>query len=50
MDLKIKKGSFPITENFYERALSIPLYPSMTDSQVEKVVRDLKFFFKYFYI
>ena len=36
-----KYGDFPISENFYERALSIPLYPSLTDAEVEKVVTDI---------
>jgi dTDP-4-amino-4,6-dideoxygalactose transaminase len=30
--------SLPITEHFAERELSLPLYPSMTDSHIESVV------------
>ncbi|HET9129407.1 MAG TPA: DegT/DnrJ/EryC1/StrS family aminotransferase, partial [Terriglobia bacterium] len=30
--------SLPVTENFAERELSLPLYPSMTESHVESVV------------
>jgi UDP-4-amino-4,6-dideoxy-N-acetyl-beta-L-altrosamine transaminase len=36
-----KYGDFPVSENFYERAISIPLYPSLTDVEVEKVVTDI---------
>ena len=37
-------GNFPVTENFYDRAISIPLYPSLTDAEVEKVVADISSF------
>ncbi len=30
-------GDFPISEKFYEKALSIPLYPAMTDADIEYV-------------
>jgi len=36
-----KRGDFPVSENFYDRAISIPLYPSLSDSEVEKVVEDI---------
>ena len=36
-----KQGDFPIAEKFYNRAISIPLYPSLTDADVEKVVKDI---------
>jgi len=36
-----KRGDFPVSENFYDRAISIPLYPSLTDAEVEKVVKDI---------
>jgi UDP-4-amino-4,6-dideoxy-N-acetyl-beta-L-altrosamine transaminase len=41
-----KKGDFPEAERFYERALSLPLYPSMEDADVERVVNCVKSFFK----
>ena len=34
-------GDFPMSEQFYDRAISIPLYPSLTDVEVEKVVTDI---------
>ena len=36
-----KRGDFPISEKFYDRTISIPLYPSLTDEEVEKVVKDI---------
>ena len=39
-----RPGDFPIAEKVYSRAVSIPLYPSMTDAQVEKTINDIKGF------
>jgi dTDP-4-amino-4,6-dideoxygalactose transaminase len=33
-----KKGDYPVTEWVYEREVSLPLYPKMTESQVFRVV------------
>ncbi|MDR1509666.1 MAG: UDP-4-amino-4,6-dideoxy-N-acetyl-beta-L-altrosamine transaminase [Synergistaceae bacterium] len=41
-----KKGDFPEAERFYGRTLSLPLYPSMEDADVERVVSCVKSFFK----
>lgn len=35
-------GDCPVAEAYYEKALSIPLYPRMTDSDVARVVRAIK--------
>lgn len=37
-----KHGDLPNSENYYEQALSIPLYPKMTEEQVEHVVKHVK--------
>ncbi|MDH5543555.1 MAG: UDP-4-amino-4,6-dideoxy-N-acetyl-beta-L-altrosamine transaminase [Nitrospinota bacterium] len=37
-----KKGDFPNAEKYYEEALTIPLYPSMTDNDFEQVVESLR--------
>ena len=37
-----KIGDYPIAERFYEQAVPIPLYPSLTDSEVEKLLMILK--------
>ena len=39
-----KRGDFPVSEYYYDRAVSIPLYPSLTDDEVEKVVENIKSF------
>ena len=36
-----KSGDYPIAEKFYNQIVSIPLYPSLTDGEVEKVVTDI---------
>lgn len=33
-----KKGDFPKAETYYNRALTLPLYPKMTDEEVERVI------------
>ena len=43
-----KRGDFPLAETFYDRAVSIPLYPSLTDAEVDKVVKDITSFVKSF--
>jgi dTDP-4-amino-4,6-dideoxygalactose transaminase len=37
-----KKGDFPNAENAYERAVSLPLYPDMSDADVEYVANTIK--------
>lgn len=37
-----RKGICPIAEKFFERELSIPLYPSMTAAHVRRVIQGLK--------
>ena len=39
-----KRGDFPIAENYYDRTISIPLYPSLTNDEVEKVVKNITSF------
>jgi dTDP-4-amino-4,6-dideoxygalactose transaminase len=34
-------GDFPSAEAYYERAITLPLYPTMTDEQQDEVVRAL---------
>ena len=36
-----QRGDFPVAERYYDRALTLPLYPSLTDAEVEKVVKDI---------
>ena len=39
-------GDFPVTESFYERCLSIPMYPSLTEEEQFYVIEKVKDFFK----
>jgi len=40
--LKYRKGDFPVAEAFYERVISLPLYPRMGDQDVEDVIGGVK--------
>ncbi|UTC82357.1 UDP-4-amino-4,6-dideoxy-N-acetyl-beta-L-altrosamine transaminase [Treponema denticola] len=37
-----KPGDYPIAEQYYERALSIPLYPALSNDDVQKVIDTVK--------
>jgi dTDP-4-amino-4,6-dideoxygalactose transaminase len=37
-----KEGDFPVTESYFDRIVSLPLYPSMRDEDVEDVVFAVK--------
>ncbi len=37
-----KKGDFPNAEDAYERAISLPIYPDMSDADVEYVANTIK--------
>ncbi|MGN1078942.1 MAG: UDP-4-amino-4,6-dideoxy-N-acetyl-beta-L-altrosamine transaminase [Alphaproteobacteria bacterium] len=37
-----KKGDFPKAENYYERCISLPLYPTLTDEDLAEIVKRLK--------
>ncbi|MFC1546672.1 UDP-4-amino-4,6-dideoxy-N-acetyl-beta-L-altrosamine transaminase [bacterium] len=37
-EFRYKKGQFKIAENYYNKALSIPLYPKMTDADIDYVI------------
>ena len=41
-----KRGDFPVAEKIYDRSITIPLYPALTDLEVEKVVKDICSFVK----
>jgi len=36
--LGFKQGDFPVAESYYKNAISIPMYPTITDMQQEQVV------------
>ena len=37
-----KLGDFPVAEAYYEQALSLPLFPKMTDDDIERVILAVK--------
>ena len=37
-----KKGDFPVSEDLFERAISLPLYPKMTEADVQRVIEAVK--------
>lgn len=36
-----KRGDFPVSEHFYSRALTLPLYPKLSDVEQAKVIKTL---------
>ncbi|MEW6608428.1 MAG: UDP-4-amino-4,6-dideoxy-N-acetyl-beta-L-altrosamine transaminase [bacterium] len=38
-NLGYKKGDYPKAEEFYERTLSLPLFPKMSNKEIERVIR-----------
>jgi len=43
-----KQGDFPIAEKYYERALTLPLFPKMTDDDVNDVIDAVKKVVEYY--
>lgn len=37
-----KQGDFKVAEDFYNRELSIPMYPKMTDEELSYVIKEIK--------
>jgi len=44
--LNYKKGDFPLTENYSERILSLPLFPLMKDEEINNIVKNIRDFYK----
>lgn len=40
--LGFRRGDFPVAERYYERAISLPLFPAMTEAQQARVVEALR--------
>ncbi|MCT4621492.1 MAG: UDP-4-amino-4,6-dideoxy-N-acetyl-beta-L-altrosamine transaminase [Marinisporobacter sp.] len=41
--LGYRKGICPIAENFYEEIITLPIHPSMTDEDVEYIIKSVKY-------
>ncbi len=44
--LGYKKGTFPVAEDYCEKIVSLPIFPGMTNEQIDYVIKIIK---KYFY-
>jgi dTDP-4-amino-4,6-dideoxygalactose transaminase len=40
-----KKGDFPAAEDYYEKALSLPMYPALTEDEQVFVIEKIKEFY-----
>ncbi|MER2000800.1 MAG: DegT/DnrJ/EryC1/StrS family aminotransferase, partial [Lysinibacillus sp.] len=41
-NLGYEKGLCPLAEAWYEKALTLPVHPGLTDDEIEKVIKTLK--------
>ena len=41
-NLGFKLGDFPVAEAYYDSAISLPMYPDLTDAQIQYVYESLK--------
>lgn len=37
-----KQGDYPRAEKYYERAITLPIFPKMNDEDVESVIKAVK--------
>lgn len=40
-----KKGDFPVAEAYYEKCISLPMYPTLADEDIEYIIQKVRFFF-----
>jgi UDP-4-amino-4,6-dideoxy-N-acetyl-beta-L-altrosamine transaminase len=45
-NLGFKKGSFPMAESYYEKCISLPMYPTLTDDEQGFVIKKVKDFLR----
>ena len=41
-----KDGDMPVAENYYSRCISLPMYPTLSDTEQDFVIKNIKNFFK----
>lgn len=39
--LGFKKGDFPLSENYYDECLSLPMYPTLTNEEQDFVINKI---------
>lgn len=45
-DLGYKNGSFPIAENLAKTTLSLPIYPGLSESNIQRIIEEIRNFFR----
>jgi len=43
--MNFKKGDFPITEKLSNKIISLPIYPEISEVQINYIVNKIKYFF-----
>jgi perosamine synthetase len=46
--LGLKQGDFPKAENYYERAITLPIFPKMTDNDARDVIKAVEKVISYY--
>jgi dTDP-4-amino-4,6-dideoxygalactose transaminase len=41
-----RRGQFPVTENSAERLLSLPMFPELNESQIDRITSEIRAFFR----
>ena len=44
-EMGYRRGACPVAEEFYRRQLSLPLFPDLTDPDVDRVIDEVRQFF-----
>ncbi|MCD6579139.1 DegT/DnrJ/EryC1/StrS family aminotransferase [bacterium] len=44
LDLELKKGAFPVTEKFAKEILSLPIYPELSNREIEYIINTINQF------
>ena len=39
-----KKGDFPVSENYYQHCISLPMFPTLNNMELEYIIDQIKFF------
>ena len=42
-----KRGDFPLSEAYYDRTISIPMYPGLKNDEIEKTINCINNFVKF---
>jgi hypothetical protein len=39
-----KEGDMPNAENYYSKCISLPMYPTLTDEELEYTINEVKYY------